>query len=426
MNYKVYSKETKLAVVNEYLVDKKLKIHEIQVKYKLSTPVLIYNWVNQYQIKGENAFTKISKSQTSHRIDKKDIEIKLLNKEIDKFRKQALKDEVEKELLKEQLACEKKLTRGKNSKLLKYKCFLIVEKYKQKGHQLNKIIVYIAISKTAYYLWVKKGKKQYQSKINDNLIQAINKIVLIKNEKKYINITSFEKVRLELKIKNKGLKCSKTSIKQILKDNNIKLLLEPKSTNRVVENSDLKNNKDLLKRNFSSNNFLEKVSMDGTWFKNIIIGDKKTKLLVVFATDMYSNSIVGWKINKSENAKTVLNVVNQIELASAKQCNFTTIQSDLGSANTSEIVSKVFNTSTNLIHSKSLSGFKGNQVSECLNRWIKRDFKMMFGSTFESMESFNKILEKFVRYWNNDRIVIRLKMPPNQFVQIWRQESKLI
>ncbi|WP_342261482.1 transposase [Spiroplasma endosymbiont of Notiophilus biguttatus] len=275
MNYKVYSKETKLAVVNEYLVDKKLKIHEIQVKYKLSTPVLIYNWVNQYQIKGENAFTKISKSQTSHRIDKKDIEIKLLNKEIDKLRKQALKDEVEKELLKEQLACEKKLTRGKNSKLLKYKCFLIVEKYKQKGHQLNKIIVYIAISKTAYYLWVKKGKKQYQSKINDNLIQAINKIVLIKNEKKYINITSFEKVRLELKIKNKGLKCSKTSIKQILKDNNIKLLLEPKSTNRVVENSDLKNNKDLLKRNFSSNNFLEKVGMDGTWFKNIIIGDKK-------------------------------------------------------------------------------------------------------------------------------------------------------
>ncbi|WP_342261557.1 hypothetical protein [Spiroplasma endosymbiont of Notiophilus biguttatus] len=55
------------------------------------------------------------------------------------------------------------------------------------------------------------------------MIQAINKIVLIKNEKKYINITSFEKVRLELKIKNKGLKCSKTSIKQILKDNNIKL-----------------------------------------------------------------------------------------------------------------------------------------------------------------------------------------------------------
>ncbi|WP_342261551.1 hypothetical protein [Spiroplasma endosymbiont of Notiophilus biguttatus] len=154
------------------------------------------------------------------------------------------------------------------------------------------------------------------------MIQAINKIVLIKNEKKYINITSFEKVRLELKIKNKGLKCSKTSIKQILKDNNIKLLLEPKSTNRVVENSDLKNNKDLLKRNFSSNNFLKKVGMDGTWFKNIIIGDKKTKLLVVFATDMYSNSIVGWKINKSENAKTVLNVVNQIELASAKQCNF--------------------------------------------------------------------------------------------------------
>ncbi|WP_342261485.1 hypothetical protein [Spiroplasma endosymbiont of Notiophilus biguttatus] len=34
--------------------------------------------------------------------------------------------------------------------------------------------------------------------------------------------------------------------------------------------------------------------------------------------------------------------------------------------------------------------------------------------------------KQVLRYWNNDRIVIRLKMPPNQFVQIWRQESKLI
>lgn len=117
MKYKVYSKETKLAVVNEYLVIKKLTINEIKTKYELSTPVLIYDWVKQYQSKGDQTFTKTSKDQTSHRLDNKDIEIKTLKQENEKLREKSLKDEVEKELLKKQLACEKssKTTNIKNN-----------------------------------------------------------------------------------------------------------------------------------------------------------------------------------------------------------------------------------------------------------------------------------------------------------------------
>jgi len=50
----------------------------------------------------------------------------------------------------------------------------------------------------------------------------------------------------------------------------------------------------------------------------------------------------------------------------------------------------------------------------------------MFGRAFDSIESFTQTLEKFINWWNNDRMILRLKMSPNQFVQIWRQESKLI
>ncbi|WP_286641858.1 IS3 family transposase [Spiroplasma ixodetis] len=126
---------------------------------------------------------------------------------------------------------------------------------------------------------------------------------------------------------------------------------------------------------------------------------------------MNSNAIVGWKINKSENAITILNVLNQVTKASRKEHKIfgTFIQSDLGSGNTSKIVTNSFNKSKTLIHSKSLSGFKGNQVSECLNRWIKRDFKIMFGNKFNSIKHFTEALRKFINWWNNDRMILRLK-----------------
>ncbi|WP_286640784.1 IS3 family transposase [Spiroplasma ixodetis] len=235
-------------------------------------------------------------------------------------------------------------------------------------------------------------------------------------------------MRLELKKNNTNLKCSKNSIMMLLEDNNIKLLTKPKKQRRAKSNALKSNFQDLLKRNFTSNTYLEKVGIDGTWFKELIINNKKTKLLLEIATDMNSNAIVGWKINKSENAITILNVLNQVTKASRKEHKIfaTFIQSDLGSGNTSKIVTNSFNKSKTLIHSKSLSGFKGNQVSECLNRWIKRDFKIMFGNKFNSIKHFTEALRKFINWWNNDRMILRLKMSPNQFVQIWRQESKLI
>jgi len=105
---------------------------------------------------------------------------------------------------------------------------------------------------------------------------------------------------------------------------------------------------------------------------------------------MSSNSIVGWKVNKSENTETTLNVINQVEIVHKQEHKMfaTIIQSDLGSGNTSQLVANSFKKSMNLIHSLSFSWFKGNQVSECLNRLIKKDFKIMFGNRFDAISHF--------------------------------------
>lgn len=430
MKYKVYTNKIKLNVVNEYLVTKKLKMIEIKTKYRLSTRSLIYNWLKKYQ-KNNNKLTTSHAFKINHKKDKINIKDKNLKFENEKLKKSLLKEKIKNEFLKQKQSCDKLLKNNQNSlnsKLLKNKCFLIIDKYRNKNYGINEIISSLPISKVAYYNWIKNGKKKYQTKFDNNLLKELNKIVVVNAKDKIINITSLEKVRLELKKNNNNLKCSKNSIMRLLEDNNIQLLTKPKKQPRAKSNALKSNLQDLLKRNFTSNTYLEKVGIDGTWFKKLIINNQKTKLLLEIATDMSSNAIVGWKINKSENAITILNVLNQVTKASRKEHKIfaTFIQSDLGSGNTSKIVANSFNKSKNLIHSKSLSGFKGNQVSECLNRWIKRDFKIMFGNKFNSIKHFTESLRKFINWWNNDRMILRLKMSPNQFVQIWRQESKLI
>ncbi|WP_286642190.1 hypothetical protein [Spiroplasma ixodetis] len=90
-----------------------------------------------------------------------------------------------------------------------------------KNYGINDIISLLPISKVAYYKWIKNGKKKYQTKIDNELLKELNKIVVISNKDKIIKITSLEKVRLELKKNNTNIKCSKNSIMRLLEDNNI-------------------------------------------------------------------------------------------------------------------------------------------------------------------------------------------------------------
>lgn len=222
MKYKVYTRKIKLNVVNEYLVIKKLKIIDIKTKYQLSSRSLIYNWIKKYQ--KNNKFTINHIFQTNNQINKVNMKAKNLKLENEKLKKSLLKEKIINVFLRQKQFYDKELKNKQNilnSKLLKNKCFLIVDKYRNKNYGINDIISSLPISKIAYYKWLKKGKKQYQTKIDSNLLKELNKIVVNNNKEKIINITSLEKVRLQLKQNNANLKCSKNSIMRLLEDNNI-------------------------------------------------------------------------------------------------------------------------------------------------------------------------------------------------------------
>lgn len=146
---------------------KKLKTIDLKTKYQLSTRSLIYNWVKKYQ-KNNNKLTTSHAFQTNHKIDKINIKNKNLKIENEKLRKSLLNEKIKNEFLKQKQSCDQKLKNNQNSlnsKLLKNKCFLIMDKYRNQNYAINEIISSLHISKVTYYKWIKKGKKKYQTKM---------------------------------------------------------------------------------------------------------------------------------------------------------------------------------------------------------------------------------------------------------------------
>ena len=141
MKYKIYTRKIKLDVVNEHLVIKKLKIIDIKTKYQLSSRSLIYNWVKKYQ--KNNKFNTSHNFQTNYQIYKVNIKDKNLKLENKKLKKSLLKEKIKNEFLKQKQSCDKELKNNKNilnSKLLKSKCFLIVDKYRNKNYGVNRLL----------------------------------------------------------------------------------------------------------------------------------------------------------------------------------------------------------------------------------------------------------------------------------------------
>lgn len=61
----------------------------------------------------------------------------------------------------------------------------------------------------------------------------------------------------------------------VLEENDIKLLIKPKRLCNTSLTTPKLDSKDLLKRNFKSDTYIEKVGLNKNWFKKIIIDDKK-------------------------------------------------------------------------------------------------------------------------------------------------------
>ena len=163
----------------------------------------------------------------------------------------------------------------------------------------------------------------------------------------------------------------------------------------------------IINRNFVANAPLQKLATDVTEFA---VCDEKVYLSPIL--DMYNNEIVSYSISTSPNFNQTREMLE--ELIHKLPSNATPIlHSDQGWQYQMKEYQRILK-ENNITQSMSR---KGN----CLDNSIMENFfgrlktEMFYGEKFESVNSFIDKLKEYIYYYNNERIILKLKMSPVKY-----------
>ena len=163
----------------------------------------------------------------------------------------------------------------------------------------------------------------------------------------------------------------------------------------------------LLKRNFNAEKPFEKLTTDVTQFK---VGDEKVYLSPVM--DLFNREIVSYSVSLSPNLEQIREMLNGLfeKLPTDATPVF---HSDQGwqyqHAEYQRLLSE-----HNITQSMSR---KGN----CMDNGAMENFfgrlkvEMFYGEHFQTLDEFINCLKDYIDYYNNERIVSKLKMSPVQY-----------
>ena len=157
----------------------------------------------------------------------------------------------------------------------------------------------------------------------------------------------------------------------------------------------------VLERDFTAKAPNRKWATDVTEFK---IGDRKAYLSPIL--DMYNGEIISYTISDSPDLRMVMNMVNSA-IRKAKPQEGLVLHSDQG---------------WHYQHTQYQMALKRNGIIQsmsrkgnCLDNAMMENFfgimksELLYLQEFKDMEHFKKELKKYICYYNNDRIKLRLK-----------------
>ena len=163
----------------------------------------------------------------------------------------------------------------------------------------------------------------------------------------------------------------------------------------------------IINRDFVANAPLQKLTTDVTEFA---VCDEKVYLSPIL--DMYNNEIVSYSISTSPNfnqTREMLDgLINKLPTNSKP-----ILHSDQGWQYQMKEYQRILK-ENNITQSMSR---KGN----CLDNSVMENFfgilktEMFFGEKFESVNTFIDKLKEYIYYYNNERIILKLKMSPVKY-----------
>ena len=214
--------------------------------------------------------------------------------------------------------------------------------------------------------------------------------------------------RITIAMRNKGYVINHKTVQKIMNKLGLKGKQRKNDKYHSYKGTVGKVADNLLNRNFSAIKPFEKITTDVTQFN---VCDEKVYLSPVL--DLFNNEIVSYSISTSPNLEQVREMLNGL-FEKLPDDATPIFHSDQGWQYQHAEYQRLL-TEHNIIQSMSR---KGN----CMDNGAMENFfgrlkvEMFYGEKFESVNAFIDELNKYINYYNNERISLKLKgMSPVQY-----------
>ncbi|HGI3210789.1 MULTISPECIES: IS3 family transposase [Bacillota] len=276
----------------------------------------------------------------------------------------------------------------------------MVKKLKEKGYRLKYLLIAIDLPKSTYYFEINKVDAV---KIRNKNIE--NKIFDIFNNHK----GRYGVRRVYRELLNQGYTINHKKVQRIMHE--LKLFgKRPREKYHSYKGKVGKIADNIIDRNFKANKPLQKWSTDVSQF-NFSWG----KCYISPILDMYTNEIISYDLSLSPNLEQISNMLmkafNKFPIL-----NNLILHSDQGWQYQHKYYIRELK-KHGIIQSMSRKGnCYDNSIMETFFGRLKNEVYYGYEKSYNSFEEFSKAIEKYIYYYNNERIQKKTKwMPPTKY-----------
>lgn len=386
----VYRRDTKLLAISRIINGESLR--KVSLDLGLINYKILADWVKKYKKEGEIA---IQDTYPRKNYLNEDERYKKLIDEKLKEENERLKAEID--FLKKSQSLAKKLEELTTKEKVK-----VVNELRTK-YKLKVLLEMAKIPLSVYY---------YQVNVIKN---EVNKYEEIEKEIDYLYLKKHKKrigyQRIYIELKNQGVKIGKNKVLEIMRK---KGYVKQNKVNYRKYNSykgDLGGVKEnILNQNFKATRPYEKAGTDVTMFRV-----KEEAVYLSPVIDFYTREILSYEVGTNAKLEKVLNMIKKLKINHKDKIKGMIMQSDQGiqyqNSRYSDLLKEYeiiqsMSRKGNCLDNSPTENFFGRLKEEI---WYNKEYK------YENSKELIREIHDYIKYYNETRIVTRLKTSPINF-----------
>ena len=262
----------------------------------------------------------------------------------------------------------------------------------------------IGLSRGTFYNYLHHKVEETVYAKNEKLLTK--EIIRIFNESKGL----YGQNRIRIVLRQKGINTTTVTISKIMKENNLKV-------KRVIQRPSAKENNKKKKANYKINLLKQQfnqTSPNKVWVSDFLeLKVNSVKFYICAILDLYSRKVIAWRLSHKRSEKLAINTFKDA-FENRNEPEGFVFHTDQGG----EFTSKAFMTTLKMLGVSQSFSFPGNPydnaVMESFYSTLRKEEININIDKYENSLIIKQYLEKYIHYYNEQRIHTAIGMSPDQ------------